>query len=826
MAWNIHISGIVQGVGFRPFIYRLAQEFGLKGWVYNATDGVHIHIEGDQKTLDAFIGAISLRHPPAALICAIETVKVPTQSCTSQEPTQSCSTDGFRILPSRALEQTRTLISADLACCAECQRELFDSDNRRFRYPFINCTNCGPRFTIIEALPYDRAHTSMSDFALCAPCATEYHDPSDRRFHAQPDACFDCGPQLDFWQPARDEHLVAHNRTESDLIIAKTVDLLVSGAVVALKGLGGYHLACDAANATAVTSLRRRKLRGRKPLALMVADLKQARRYCKVTDAEARLLASPQTPIVLLQPLPQTVACAFSIAAQAGAGVSELGLMLPSTPLQHLICAAGGRPLVMTSANISSEPIIADDSQAQWRLAEVADAFVGNNRRIVSAYDDSVLRVLSCSMTPQFIRRARGYAPAPIPLPTSLPDGHALLALGSEQKSCFCLSAGNEAFVSQHLGDLENADSFHNYKRTLHHYQKLLSIQPGQLVCDLHPDYLSTQLARQWAQDEGLPLLEVQHHHAHIAAVLGENNAECAIGLAFDGTGFGPDRTVWGGEVLLATQTSYRRLARLAHLPLVGQAAAIKHPARLAYALLYESELTEHPGATGLKGGLARADRLVLRQMLDGQVNTQRASSMGRLFDAISALCGLCATASYDGEPAMLLEAAASRTVPAAGERGATLSSYNAYHFDIIPSIDEHKAACKHVASPKADDLAATTAEVNRPVPVLDFHALLKAVLDDLADGIPVSHIARRFHDALLAACVDICHLARLETGLDVVALSGGVFMNRYLAERLPPLLTSQNFTVLTHHQLPPNDGCLAYGQTVVAAARFQAGCS
>ncbi|MDR2672239.1 MAG: carbamoyltransferase HypF [Coriobacteriales bacterium] len=842
---DIQVQGIVQGVGFRPFIYRLAQRFGLSGWVYNASDGVHIRVSGPGARVEAFINALQSEHPPAALITSLDVfdgerstggpadkhaighTKGSTTECAAEH-----AKEPFVILPSRYQEQTHTLVSGDLACCEACQRELFDAHNRRFHYPFINCTNCGPRFTIIQGLPYDRVNTSMSDFELCEQCAAEYADPLDRRFHAQPDACFDCGPVLEYWHPQTDTRMRGSDRAQSDAIIAAAAAALRAGQIVALKGVGGYHLACDALDSSAVRRLRLAKHRGRKPLACMVRDLDTARRSCEISEAEARLLSGPEAPIILLKP--RSLASLAqndegSVSREVACGVSELGIMLPSTPLHHLLFAHIDHPLVMTSANISEEPIIASDLLAKQELAQVADVFIGNNRPIISAYDDSVLRVLPGQDTPQFIRRARGYAPRPLALSVSLAPGQAVLALGAEQKSTFCLSQGSQAFVSQHLGDLENANSFSNFKRTIELYQTLFATEPSHVACDLHPGYFSTQLAQERAAAEGLSLYEIQHHHAHIAAVLGEAGASVdqeVIGLAFDGTGWGPDETVWGGEVLISSLCAYRRFARLAHLPLVGGTAAIKHPARLAWAVLCQLGLEQHAGAAGLRNALVFADRQLIAQMIDNTVNTPPASSVGRLFDVISALCGICTEASYDGEAAMLLEAAAEAAgeaameeePEAAGEKAATVEEKSATAREKAAIVEERPGPR---ASAYRFDLVPIAKSAHEADFAIDYASLLRSVLADLAGGRSVAHIAKGFHDALLAVSVKVCELARSHTGFDTVALSGGVFANRYLSERLPVLLEHSGFAVLTHKQLPSNDGCIAYGQAACVAAQL-----
>ncbi|MDR0347256.1 MAG: carbamoyltransferase HypF, partial [Coriobacteriales bacterium] len=713
---DLHISGIVQGVGFRPFVYRLALSHGLNGWVLNAGDGVRIHIEGDTTALDTFVEDLPRQAPSAARIIALESHEGSFEGLA-----------GFSIRESAAGGSLSTLVSPDIATCPDCLRELFDAGDRRFHYPFINCTNCGPRFTIIGALPYDRPATSMAPFTMCARCDAEYHDPFDRRFHAQPDACFACGPTLRLWRPgevevgvgagalaggealASDEVPPVHkprtskdtgirtasNREASDALITETAALLAEGAIVAIKGIGGYHLACDATNEATVALLRKRKRRPAKPFALMVQSLEEARRLCYLCDEEAALLSGTVRPIVLLM----RRASATDIAPSVAANLHELGIMLPSTPLQHLLMAAVAVPLVMTSGNISEEPIIAQEQEALDMLSGVADAFLDNDRAILSRYDDSVVRVVNGHA--QMIRRARGYAPRPLrfawpsatvapsptpsipapptaPAPPPSPHRPNILAVGPEQKNTFCLVRGEEAFCSQHLGDLESASSFEAWLSTLALYRRLFGLDYQVLACDTHPEYLSTK----WARAQGEARLEAQHHHAHIASVLAEHRSKGAlelapqtaqltpspagdmglvervIGIAFDGSGFGTDGSIWGGEALIASLEDFERFAHLRPVPLPGGRGAIDNPARMAWAYLRFLGLTEHRGAAPLAATLGTDRVLLLNQMMAARINTPTTSSIGRLFDAVSALAGIRATSSYEGQAAIELEAA------------------------------------------------------------------------------------------------------------------------------------------------------------------------
>ncbi|MDR3037637.1 MAG: carbamoyltransferase HypF [Coriobacteriales bacterium] len=772
-ARDLHISGIVQGVGFRPFVYRLAVQAGLRGWVLNASDGVHVHIEGEDQALADFERKLPLLAPAAAQITDIK--------ATNAIP---AGLSDFQIRESINAIEVSTLVSPDIATCSDCQRELFDPSDHRFAYPFINCTNCGPRFTIIDALPYDRPNTSMASFSLCPNCAAEYANPLDRRFHAQPDACFTCGPGLSLWEMGT--LTPATNREQSQALIKRVAFLLKQGRIVALKGLGGYHLACDATNQQAVQTLRQRKRRSEKPFALMLRSLVDAQTLCHVNPQEAALLTGSIRPIVLLERKPDS-----SIAPAVAGNLHEQGIMLPYTPLQHLLLAAVDFPLVMTSGNVSEEPILTREDEAHTLLANIADAFLDNNRAILSRYDDSVVRVVNETTT--LLRRARGYAPTPLPFLRLTKAPQQLLAAGPEQKSTFCLTRGSEAFVSQHLGDLESATTFNAYRDTLALYQRLFKLEPQAIALDMHPGYLSSK----WARARDLPRVEVQHHHAHIAAVLAEHKAtrnsadaliDRVIGIAFDGTGYAPDQSIWGGEVLIASLTRAERFAHLACTPLPGGRAAIDNPARMAYSFLKTANLLSHPGTRLLKHRLGADRCLLLDQILTARINSPLTSSMGRLFDAVSALLGICNTSTYEGQAAIDLEAAL---------------------YDAAPAKPTPNPRYRFAHSVQDDALAFD------PAPVLT------ALLDDIHAGVTPAVCSLRFHQAIVQLVLDLCDAARQTTGLATVALSGGVFMNRYLLTQLPPLLADEGFTVLLHKNLPSNDGCIAYGQAAVAAAQL-----
>ena len=794
-ALDIQVKGIVQGVGFRPFVYRTAKKYLVNGWVLNATDGVFIHAEAETELLDGFVWELSENAPAAAHVEEIDLKEVPLQDFTTFE---------IRFSDAAEVERT-TLVSPDLATCDDCVRELFDPNDRRYRYPFINCTNCGPRFTIIERLPYDRKSTSMKEFPMCPTCAAEYADPLDRRFHAQPDACFECGPHVSWRARADAGELTApiwgNTREESDAIFARAAAALAGGAVVAVKGLGGFHLVCDANNPRAVATLRARKRREGKAFAVMMRDVGDARRVCAVDAAEEAVLSSPQRPIVLLRKLPGA-----RLAPGLADKLPELGVMLPYTPVQHLLmhdfAAAwdGDVPpmLVMTSGNLHDEPIVTDDEEACAKLACVADAILGNDRAIRARYDDSVVRVIragSGGEAIQVIRRARGFAPVPTPLDSSFAS---VFAAGPEQKNTFSVTRKGEAFVSQHVGDMENAETYDAWLAAKARYETLFELRPALLACDRHPEYLSTKWAREEAAARGLPLVEVQHHHAHIASVLGENKLDGPVcGIAFDGTGYGADGAIWGGEVLLANRRDFERFANFAYVPMPGGAAAVKHPLRMAYGALWAFDLLEHPGAADALAALGpQAD--LCGQMIERGINTPHTSSVGRLFDAASALLGVCTEPLYEGEPAILLDAAAE-----GGGDEAYDPAADRYVVDVV----------KNTAGP-------TSTAQDTSVVVFDAAPLFRALLDDKAAGVSTRVIARRFHDAFVRAVVTAAELVRAVYGIDVVALSGGVFMNRRLVESALMELEEAGFTVAINRDLPPNDGCVSFGQAVVACAR------
>ena len=792
-ALDIRVRGIVQGVGFRPFVYRLARRYIINGWVLNDLDGVFIHAEGETKLLDEFVTELHMNPPAAAVVREVELKEVPLQDCSSFEIRASQDDDA----------DEGTLVSADLATCDDCLRELFDPADRRYRYPFINCTNCGPRFTIIDSLPYDRPATSMAGFKMCDDCAREYADPGDRRFHAQPDACWDCGPSLT-WVDLREGHGLEDPAPSDPL--ASAVEVLKDGGIVAVKGLGGFHLACDASDANALAELRRRKRRDGKEFAVMVPDAATAREACLVSPEEEALLCSAARPIVLLRKRDGA-----RLAEGLADKLPELGVMLPATPVQHLLLhdyreATGRAMLVMTSGNVHDEPIVTDDELAVRAFAGIADAILGNDRPILSRYDDSVVRVLDLggvnaqgepNLALQFVRRARGYAPVPIPASgAGAADGAPIVfAAGSEQKNTFTYLRDGQAYVSQHIGDLEDADVEDAWFESKARFEKLFGLSAGALACDAHPEYLASKWARRQAQGGGLPLVEVQHHHAHIASVLGEHGLYGpAIGIAFDGTGYGADGAIWGGEVLLANQADYERFANFSYVPMPGGAACVKNPLRMAYGLLWAYDLLDHAGARAALAQLGDQAE-VCEKMIEAGLNTPHTSSVGRLFDALAALLGVCAQPTYEGEPAILLDA-----IRAEGH------------------VAEEDRARYAISITKNAATEASTAH-DTSVVLLDAEPTLKAVLDDLAEGVDAGVVSLRFHDAVVGAIVQVAELVRAMYDLSLVALSGGCFMNRYLAEESARRLGAAGFTVALNASLPPNDGCISYGQAIVAMA-------
>jgi hydrogenase maturation protein HypF len=768
---EVLVRGVIQGVGFRPFVYRLALEEGLAGFAGNDTDGVTIEVEGPEERVKAFLARLRPEAPPLARIDSIAVRDVPATGGM-----------GFRIAASEVLGRVSTGIPADAATCPDCLRELLDPNDRRYRYPFLNCTNCGPRFTITRQIPYDRPQTSMAKFPMCAECQREYDDPLNRRFHAQPNACWECGPRVWLVDKA---NLLTRNFREAeansllyDDPINQTISLLLSGRIVAIKGIGGFHLSVGATSQAAVMRLRERKRRYGKPLAVMVRDLEAARAVCALTAEEEALLTSVARPIVLAA---RREGC--GIAEAVAPGIPWLGVFLPYAPLQHLLFADPRvRALVMTSANLSEEPIAIDNDEAQARLGQIADAFLMHDREILQRCDDSVAAVVDGA--PQLVRRARGFVPLGVPLPFDAPP---LLAVGGHMKNVFALARGRFVYQSQHLGDLENLTGLEFFRESLDHLMRTFEIKPQTVVHDLHPGYLSTQWAKEWAQERGLPLIAVQHHHAHIAGCMAEHGLEReVIGLALDGTGYGTDGKIWGGEVLIARLDSFERFAHLEYVPMPGGETAIKEPWRMAFAALrsagFKAEL-----AASLAGATA-AEARVLDRMMERDVNSPMTSSLGRLFDAVAAVVMNRRVVDYEAQAAIELEGAA---------------------------VDERDRFEQGAYVPElhgAEEDSGGVAEIRTG-------KMWKAVLEDIWRGVPARRISARFHAGIAEGFINAAGNARIETGINTVALSGGCMANRRLARLLREGLEEEGFEVFQHTQVSPGDGGLSYGQIAVAAA-------
>lgn len=749
---QIEIAGLVQGVGFRPFVAQLAARLGLTGTVRNDGRGVVIAAQGMPAILDVFLTALQTESPPLARIERLQSTALPLQHESS-----------FVILASSGDGAKVAAITPDAHLCDDCLAELLDPHDRRYHYPFINCTNCGPRFSIITGIPYDRPQTTMAAFPLCPACAAEYRDPASRRYHAQPIACPECGPQLSL--------LSADGSPLAGDPLAAAVALLRAGQIVAIKGLGGYHLAVDAENDAAVTRLRQRKERDEKPFALMVPSLAAASALAEIRSAEARLLISVERPIVLL-----TAKEHPTLSLRIAPRNRYLGIMLAYTPLHHLLFVLGAfRALVMTSGNPSDAPIVFEDDQAFAELGTIADAFLLHNRRIHTRIDDSIARVLANK--PLLLRRARGYVPRAVLLPVSSP---AILALGGELKNTLCLTRNERAYLSQHLGDLGNLESCAAHVAMTQHLQSLLELHPSVVAHDLHPDYQTTRFAESLP---GVQRIAVQHHHAHLASCLAENG-QCgpALGVIFDGLGYGADGTLWGGEFLLGDLRAFRRVGYFTPTPLPGGDLATREPWRMALAYLQQAYGRDYPRLPFLQE-IAPRDEELLVTMIEKGINAPLSSSCGRLFDAVAALVGLRNRISYEGQAAIELE-----MVAASGD-------YPPYSFAL-------------------DSVAAAI--------VFDPRAMIRAIVADLVAGIPTAQISARFHATLVAVVGTICVRERAATGISTIALSGGVFQNRLLTEAVIADLERDDFTVLTHSLVPPNDGGLSLGQAAVAAARLQ----
>jgi hydrogenase maturation protein HypF len=756
----IVVRGIVQGIGFRPFIYNLATRHHLGGFVKNRAGSVHIEVEGDTPALDQFFEELSRRPPPLAQIEHL-----------SWEPRSIANVRQFVIEPSDSAAASPVFLSPDVATCADCLAELLSPADRRFGYPFLNCTNCGPRLTIILGAPYDRARTTMASFAMCPGCRAEYDNPADRRFHAQPTCCATCGPSLAALD-GRGQPLAEGEP------LTQFVAALRSGQIGALKGLGGYHLVCDATNAQAVAELRRRKHRDEKPFAVMVQSADAAAALCHVDDAERRLLESSRRPIVLLRKR-----ITAQIAEEVAPRNPWLGVMLPYTPLHHLLLRrVEGMPLVMTSGNRSDEPIAYQDEDALEQLAGIADFFLTHNRPIHVRCDDSVTRILDGVELP--LRRSRGYAPRPIELPLECP--YPMLAVGGQLKGTFALGRGKQAFLSHHLGDLDHYEAYRAFKRDVVLYQDLFSIWPELLVHDLHPDYVTTRYAQERSSQERTELLAVQHHHAHMASCMAEHGlTRPVIGVTFDGTGFGTDGTIWGGEFLVGDYRQFHRAAHLRPVAMPGGDQAIRQPWRMALSHLLDAQIE----CSALVARLSPVEIRTIQTMVERRLNAPLTSSAGRLFDAVASLAGVRDSVSYEGQAAIELEWLATEVA----------CDGAAYPFGLIDANAESESL------------------------VIDARPLIHAVVEDVKAGVEARRMARRFHTTLVAIIAAVCERIRGATGLKDVVLSGGVFLNALLTQETCTRLERDGFRVLRHRLVPPNDGGLSLGQLAVATALCQA---
>jgi len=746
---KVVVSGVVQGVGFRPFIYRLAHKHRLAGYVTNTSRGVEIEVEGKEEDIDAFIKAITKNSPPIALISSIKTY-----------PLTPLGEKAFLIKKSKVYAYRSTLISPDVCICEDCLRELFDKNDRRYRYPFINCTNCGPRYTIIDDIPYDRANTSMRKFPMCKECAAEYNNPKSRRFHAEPNACFKCGPKVFLYD--KEKRPIFCNDP-----ILETIKLLKKGFIVAIKGLGGFHLAVDAENSKAVMKLRKRKPRKEKPFAIMSKDLDDICQYANISEADRKLLTSLERPIVIV-PKKEKNPLSEGIAPR----IKNFGVMLPYTPLHYLLMEGGFLALVMTSGNISEEPICIENDEAFSKLKGIADYFLVHNRDILQRTDDSVCQIVNGKV--RIIRRSRGYVPLPLFFDGDLPQ---VLAVGASEKNTICLTKENKAFISQHIGDLENLETLQFFEHVISHLKRILEIEPKILAYDLHPQYLSTK----WAlEQKGVKLIGVQHHHAHILSCLAENgDFSKVIGLALDGTGYGEDGRLWGGEILLVDKARYKRLAHLAYRPLPGGEKAIKEPWRMAISYLYPiygRRLLELP--LPLKKVIEQKKIEKIIYMIEHGINCPLSSGLGRLFDAAAAMIGIRYYIDYSAQAAIELEMC----------RDEVDEGYEFF-------IDTKEMPWK-----------------------IDPNPAVLAIIQDLKRGVSRCIISGKFHKGIVDVLVRICSLAREKTGLKKIALSGGVFQNAYLLTQMENRLKELGFVVYSHCQVPCNDGGISLGQAMKVA--------
>ena len=749
IARSLRVKGIVQGVGFRPYVYQLAKKYGLRGEIANTSSGVHLHVEGTPKTFDSFLKDLPKKCPPLARI---------TEISSNPEPVRDY--ENFLIAESKKEETIFTLISPDVSVCVDCLGELLDPEDRRYQYPFINCTNCGPRYTIIEHIPYDRPFTSMKSFQMCDDCRSEYEDPTNRRFHAQPNACHACGPHVALY----DKH---RKRMITPDPIQSVIELLKQGKIVALKGLGGFHLSVDAENGDGVERLRQQKHREEKPFALMSCDVDRVRTFAHIDAEEEKLLTSLERPIVLLKKRQSN-----SIAEQVAPKNRNFGVMLPYTPLHYLILNHELKALVMTSANMSEDPIIIDNEEAFERLSDVADFFLTHNRDIILRSDDSIVK--RTAQKTRLIRRSRGYVPTPLLLKAKMPP---ILACGAELKNTICLTRDKEAFLSQHIGDLENFQTYEFFLMTIQHLKKILGINPEIIACDLHPDYMSTRYAE---EQKDIPLVRVQHHHAHIVGCMAENGLDGeVIGLSFDGTGYGTDGALWGGEVLVCDAEKFKRTASLSYVPMPGSSAAVKEPWRMAVSYLYDAFGPEMWDLDlPLIRDIGEEKIRIILDMISKRINAPLTSSLGRLFDGVASILGIRNRVNFEGQAAMELEMMAEGDIQ------------TGYEYTWV------------------------TKEPLRILPA----PIIRGVIRDMAQGLGLPEISSKFHVTLVRLFSDLCEEIRRETGLNQIAMSGGVFQNSILMTDLTKALVLKRFEVFTHSLIPTNDGGICLGQAMVAA--------
>ncbi len=760
----IHVTGIVQGVGFRPFVYSLANEFNLTGWVRNTSAGVEISIEGSQKNIDLFLSAFPQKLPPLAKIDSFSVVSKSTEFHKH-----------FEILESSVIEGAFQPISPDISTCPDCLRELTDPGDRRYRYPFINCTNCGPRFTIISDIPYDRPNTTMSAFPMCPDCEVEYTDPSNRRFHAQPIACPVCGPHIWFETSQR---ISFQQVIKNDDALLATMKAVYDRKIVAIKGLGGFHLACDAGSQQAVDLLRQRKMRVDKPFAVMLPSLEAIEKACFLSDSERALLLSKERPIVILKRRPE---CDWI--ADVSPRQSTIGVMLPYTPLHFLLFVlhpnanfSPPQALVMTSGNLSEEPIAVSNEEARDSLSMLADAFLFHDRSIHIRCDDSVFRAPETEGVRSFpVRRSRGYTPIPLMLPWKSPP---ILGLGAELKNTFCLSNGQYAFPSHHIGDMQNFETLTSFLEGIDHFQKLFHITPQYIACDYHPDYLSTRVAMEKQEKQGIPVVQVQHHHAHIAACMVENGLQSdhqVIGVALDGTGYGFDSAIWGGELFYGTYSGFIRAYHLEYMPLPGGDFAIRNPSRIALAYLWHCQQAWDDDLPPVNV-ICADDRMLLHSLLTHKINTPMTSSMGRLFDAVSSLIGVCHQSNYEGQAAVELEAIADFDVQ------------DYYPIDVQSGFEE-----------------------------INITPIVCGIVEDMKQRKPLYYISGKFHNSIVVFLCSYILAMRNLTGIETVVLSGGVWQNTTLLRKIMIKLRALGFSVLSHHHVSPNDGGISLGQCAIA---------